>query len=119
MLDQIVTMTEVLKMTRVLQSIEAALWWIFGAFLVANVLLYIRYREARLDKTRVDPDWNKIVESAYDKGEYQKALQTLATYELLFPGSALIRYWQGKCYFLRCTAARGATLSNHRVTNPR
>lgn len=44
-------------------------------------------------------DWGVLVESAYDSGRYDAALQILATTELLFPRSALLKFWQGRCHF--------------------
>lgn len=49
--------------------------------------------------TAKEPDWGTLVEQAYEAEEYAKALQILATNELLRPRSALIKLWQGRCHF--------------------
>jgi tetratricopeptide (TPR) repeat protein len=85
---------------RLLHSIEAGVWTIavLLAFVIALLLLAaMRRRRAKQRET----NWGEIVEKAYDAGRYDEALQTLQTYELLLPRSALVKFWQGRCYFQR------------------
>ena len=82
-----------------MERIEIAVWLIFGLLLVSNLVSYYRFKKSRSGKTGSDADWNKIVERYYEKGDYEEALQTLSTYELLLPRSASVKFWQGRCYF--------------------
>lgn len=82
-----------------LDSIELAVWLIFGLLLLAAIAAYVRYEVGRQERAKQQPDWKSVVERAYDSGNYQRALQTLETKRLLFPGSALILFWQGRCHF--------------------
>jgi len=86
------------QVVRLLQSIEVAVWLIAGLLLVAvAVLLFGAVKRHRAE--RAQTGWNEIVEKAYEAGQYDKALQTLESCELLFPRSASIRFWQGRCHF--------------------
>ncbi len=85
---------------RLLQSIEVAVWSV-AALLAVVVALLLLARLKRHRAKEVEPNWPEIVEKAYEAGEYEKALQTLGSYELHFPRSALIKYWQGRCHFQR------------------
>ena len=39
------------------------------------------------------------VEKAYEKADYETALDILDTVTLMYPGSARAEYWRGCCYF--------------------
>jgi hypothetical protein len=84
---------------RLLQSIEVAAWLIVVLLVVVVVVLLLGVARRRRDKRAQEANWNEIVERAYETGQYEKALQTLATSELLLPRSASIKYWQGRCHF--------------------
>jgi len=86
------------QVVRLLQSIEVAAWLIAGLLLVAVALLLFQALKRHRAKG-AQTDWNKIVEKAYEAGHYDKALQTLGSCELLFPRSASVRFWQGRCHF--------------------
>jgi hypothetical protein len=86
-------------MSQTLKSIEIAVWLIFGLLLVTQVLAFLKHRQKRSEEKRKGTEWGAIVESAYERGRYDDALQTLATTELLFPESALVKFWQGRCHF--------------------
>ena len=81
------------------QSIEMAVWLIFGLLLISKVLAYAHTRKSEHQQAKKGLDWSALVESAYDRGQYQEALEILANSELLYPGSALIKFWQGRCHF--------------------
>jgi hypothetical protein len=82
---------------RLLESIEAAAWSIAVLLLIIGVAVLFSVRRGRAQ--RAEPSWNEIVEKAYEAGQYEKALQTLASCELHFPRSATVKYWQGRCHF--------------------
>jgi tetratricopeptide (TPR) repeat protein len=82
-----------------LNSIEIAVWLVFVLLLIFAISAYVRFEKRRFEKARKQSDWNYVVEKAFDRGEYRNALQTLETSRLLYPGSATILYWQGRCYF--------------------
>lgn len=82
-----------------LKSIEIAVWLIFALLLIMQILAFLKDRKRRAAEERNASKWGAIVESAYERGHYQDALQTLATTELLFPESALVKFWQGRCHF--------------------
>jgi tetratricopeptide (TPR) repeat protein len=82
-----------------LKSIEIAVWLIFGLLLATKVVAFLQYRRREAEEERKASEWGAIVESAYERGRYDDALQTLATTELLFPESALVKFWQGRCHF--------------------
>jgi tetratricopeptide (TPR) repeat protein len=84
---------------RLLQSIEVAAWLIVALLVVVVVVLLLGVARRRRDKRSQEGNWSELVERAYESGQYEKALQTLATSELLFPRSASIKYWQGRCHF--------------------
>jgi hypothetical protein len=85
--------------SQTLKSIEIAVWLIFGLLLVTKVLAFLKDRKREAEETRKASEWGAIVESAYERGRYEDALQTLATTELFFPDSALVKFWQGRCHF--------------------
>lgn len=88
-----------MELSETLQSIEIAAWLTFGLMLISQLLAYAQARKRKAEQAKKASDWSVLVESAYDSGRYDDALQTLATTELLFPRSALIKFWQGRCYF--------------------
>ncbi len=81
-----------------LESIEIALWLIFVLLLFWSISAVFRERKAGQTEEK-GPEWTVVVEQEYDKGNYAEALEALATYQLIFPKSALITYWQARCYF--------------------
>jgi hypothetical protein len=87
------------ELSETLRSIEIAVWLIFVLMLISRLLVFVHARKRKAEETRKGLDWSLLVESAYDSGRYDDALQTLATTELLFPRSALVKFWQGRCYF--------------------
>ncbi len=93
------TLLSHIGMSETLKSIEIAVWLIFGLMLVTQVLAFLKDRKREAEETRRASEWGAIVESAYERGRYEDALQTLATTELLFPESALVKFWQGRCHF--------------------
>ena len=88
-----------MELSETLRSIEIAVWLIFGLVLISQVLAYAQKRKSKAEAAKKASDWGVIVESAYEHGRYDDALQTLATTELLLPRSALIKFWQGRCHF--------------------
>lgn len=70
---------------RLLQSIDSAAWSIAVLLVIVAALLLFGLLRSRAKQT--EPNWNEVVEKAYEAGEYAKALQTLATCELQFPRS--------------------------------
>ena len=88
-----------MELSETLRSIEIAVWLIFGLMLISQFMAYVRARKRKAEETKKESDWSVLVESAYDGGRYDDALQTLATTELLFPRSALVKFWQGRCHF--------------------
>jgi hypothetical protein len=88
-----------IELSETLRSIEIAVWLIFGLVLISQLLAYAQARKRKAEEAKKAPDWSALVESAYDRGHYDEALQTLATTELLFPRSALVKFWQGRCHF--------------------
>ncbi len=91
-----------------LDSIEIAVWLLVGLVLLSNVLIYARFRKQKTAKADPQADWQANVETAYDKGDYESALQTLATVEVLYPRSALVKFWQGRCHFQKEAWTRAA-----------
>jgi tetratricopeptide (TPR) repeat protein len=83
---------------RLLQSIEVAAWLIAGLLLIVVAVLLVGIVKRGRAK-HAQSDWNEIVEKAYEAGQYEKALQTLGSCELLFPRSASVKFWQGRCHF--------------------
>jgi tetratricopeptide (TPR) repeat protein len=88
-----------MELSETLRSIEIAVWLIFGLLLISQLLAYVQARQRKAEETKKASEWSVLVESAYDRGRYDDALQTLATTELLFPKSALVKFWQGRCHF--------------------
>lgn len=88
-----------LELSETLQSIEIAVWLIFALMLISQLLAYAQARKRKAEETKKASDWSQLVESAYDSGRYNDALQILATTDLLFPRSALVKFWQGRCHF--------------------
>jgi tetratricopeptide (TPR) repeat protein len=88
-----------IELSETLRSIEIAVWLIFGLLLISQLLAYARARKRKAEEIKKASDWSVVVENAYDRGRYDEALQTLATTELLFPRSALVKFWQGRCHF--------------------
>ena len=86
-------------MESTLNSIELAVWLIFGLLLLFVLGAYIRFEKRRSDRANSQSDWSKVVERAYDRGEYRNALQTLENLQLALPGSASVLFWQARCYF--------------------
>src|SRR6187551_1100921 len=84
---------------RLLQSIEFAVWLNAGLLLIVVAVLLFGVVKRYRAKREQEPDWNEIVEKAYEAGQYERALQALATYELFSPRSASIKFWQGRCHF--------------------
>lgn len=84
---------------QVLKSIEIAVWLIFGLAMISLVFAILSERKRASKDAKKEPDWGAIVENAYERGQYDVALQTLATTEMLLPGSALVKFWQGRCHF--------------------
>ena len=82
-----------------LKSIEIAVWLIFVLLLITQILAFLKDRKRKAAEERKASEWGAIVESAYERGHYQDALLALATTELLFPESALVKFWQGRCHF--------------------
>ena len=82
-----------------LNSIEIAVWLIFGILLLFAVGAYIRFEKSRSENAKQRSGWSQIVERAFDRGDYRGALRTLETSRLTFPGSASILFWQGRCHF--------------------
>lgn len=94
------TLLSHIGVSETLKSIEIAVWLIFGLMLVAQIRTVLETRRRRAEEnSKAASEWGPIVESAYERGRYQDALQTLATTELLFPQSALVKFWQARCYF--------------------
>lgn len=82
-----------------LNSIEIAVWLIFGLLLIFAIVAYVRFEKRRSENASQQSDWGKVVERAYDRGDYRSALQTLETSQVVFPGSASILFWQARCHF--------------------
>lgn len=97
-----------LEMTEILASIETAVWLIVGLLILALILLYTRSRSRRSRALQEQPDWLTTVELAYDKGNYDEALQALATAEVFYPRSTKLKMWQGRCYFQQEAWAKAA-----------
>jgi tetratricopeptide (TPR) repeat protein len=93
------TMLSHIEISEALKSIEIAVWLIFGLLLIVTILEYVRARDSEKQQTKKGLDWSALVESAYDRGQYAEALEILANSELFYPGSALIKFWQGRCHF--------------------
>ena len=93
------TLLSHIELSETLHSIEIAVWLIFGLMLISQLLAYVEKRKRKAEEEKKASDWGVVVESAYEHGRYDDALQTLATTELLFPRSALIKLWQGRCHF--------------------
>lgn len=92
--------TELITTSESLESIEIALWLIVVMLFI--VTFRVVFRDGRPAAGKKDDEglnWNKVVEEQYDKGNYSNALESLATYQLVFEKSASIIYWQGRCYF--------------------
>ena len=88
------------ELLHTLRSIETVLWLIFGLMLVSQFVTYIQARRRTAgEKKKGGLEWGAVVESAYESGRYNDALQTLATTEVLFPRSAIVKFWQGRCHF--------------------
>ena len=88
-----------LGMESTLNSIELAVWLIFGLLLLFAIGAYIRFEKRRSKEANNQSDWSKVVERAYDRGEYRSALQTLENLQSIFPGSASVLFWQARCHF--------------------
>jgi tetratricopeptide (TPR) repeat protein len=82
-----------------LNSIEVAVWLIFGLLVIFAIGTYIRFEKRRSERASQQSDWSKAVERAFDRGDYRSALQTLETSQVMFPGSASILFWQARCHF--------------------
>lgn len=87
------------ELSGTLQSIEIAVWLIFALLLISKVLAYADARKSEKNKAKGGLEWSALAESAYDRGRYQEALEILGNSELFYPGSALIKFWQGRCHF--------------------
>ena len=94
--------------TRILASIEMAVWLLVGLLILAIVLFYFRHGDRRPRGSGEQADWQKTVELAYEKGNYDAALQALATAQVFYPRSPLVRLWQGRCYFQQEAWAKAA-----------
>jgi tetratricopeptide (TPR) repeat protein len=92
-------MNEQMEIAGTLASIEMAVWLIAGLLILGIVLFYFRNGSRQPRGSSEQSGWQKDVELAYDKGKYDEALQALATAELFYPRSPLVRLWQGRCYF--------------------
>ena len=88
-----------MELSETLRSIEIAVWLIFTLMLISQLLAYAQARKRKAEESKKELDWSLRVENAYDSGRYDDALQILATTELLFPRSALVKFWQGRCHF--------------------
>ncbi len=88
-----------MDLSETLRSIEIAVWLIFSLMLISQLLAYAQTRKRKAEEIKKASDWSVLVESAYARGRYDDALQTLATTELSFPRSALVKFWQGRCHF--------------------
>jgi tetratricopeptide (TPR) repeat protein len=93
------TLLSHIDLSETLKSIEIAVWLIFGLLLITKVLDYAIARNSGKKQAKKGLDWSALVESAYDRGQYAEALEILANSELFYPGSALIKFWQGRCHF--------------------
>ena len=82
-----------------LGRIENLLFLIAALLGAIAILLFLQLRRESDRDNRKAPDWQGEVERAYDKGDYETALDILETYSLQFPGSAVVSYWRGRCYF--------------------
>lgn len=81
---------------KLLESIEIAVWLIF----VVLVFWWISaaFQERKADQAdKVEPNWNVVVEREYDTGNYQQALEALASHELILTHSASSTCWQRRC----------------------
>lgn len=63
------------------------------------ILLFLQLRRPSASNAREEADWQVEVEQAYNKADYETALNILETASLLSPGSAMVNYWRGRCYF--------------------
>ena len=88
-----------MDLSETLRSTEIAVWLIFVLMLISHLSAYAQMRKNKAAETKKASEWSVLVESAYDHGRYDDALQTLATTEPLFPRSATVRFWQGRCHF--------------------
>ena len=93
------TLMSHIGISKTLESIEIAVWLIFVLMLISQILAFLKDRKRESGEKRRASDWGAVVEDAYERGRYEDALQTLATTELLFPDSALVKFWQGRCHF--------------------
>ena len=87
------------EQTAILARIEGLLWLIAALLAAVTLLAFLNYRRARTAASAAGDDWQSEVETAYEKGDYDTALNVLETARLLYPASASIGYWQGRCYF--------------------
>ncbi len=83
----------------ILGRIENLLLLITTLLIAIAILSFLRLRKEANAASEQDADWQQEVEQAYHKADYETALDILETAALLFPGSALVRYWRGRCYF--------------------
>ncbi len=81
-----------------LASIEVAVWLIFVLLLFWAISAIFRDRKAH-EPDAEEPNWIALVEDEYERGNYDKALETLATFKLIYTKSATLTYWEGRCYF--------------------
>ena len=95
----LVALLERYNQVEILGRIENLLWLNAGLLAVIALLFYVRLRKDKFVNAPSKNDWKKEVEQAYDKADYETALDILETTKLLYPGSKLVEYWQGRCYF--------------------
>jgi tetratricopeptide (TPR) repeat protein len=88
-----------MELSETLRSIEIGVWLIFALMLISQLLAYVRARKRKAEEANKAVEWAALVERAYERGQYDEALQTLATTELMFPRSAFVKFWQGRCHF--------------------
>ena len=87
------------EQAQILGQIESVLWIIAALLAVIAVQLFLVLRRNRAAHSEKEGDWQKEVEKAYNKADYNTALNILETTQLLNPGSALVTYWQARCHF--------------------
>jgi tetratricopeptide (TPR) repeat protein len=92
-------MLSLIGISETLKSIGLAVWLIFGLLCIAKIVEHVRARDREKQEMKKGLDWNALVENAYDRAQYSEALEILANSQLIYPGSALIKFWQGRCHF--------------------
>ena len=92
-------LSRILGESETLESIEFAVWLIAALLFIWVLIMVLRDNIFRRKGDEAEPNWHAVIEAEYDKGNYESALETLATQELVFTKAASITYWQGRCYF--------------------